>query len=215
MDETFPQSTWEINSAYDASKAQGEEVVQNFIKKGLEATIVNPTGVIGPYDYTPSRMGQFFLDIYNGRFPALIQGGFDWVDVRDVIQAIIQAEKKGRCGEKYILSGQYASTKELAVMANKWTDLKVPFFCSPLWMAKCGIPFAKILSLINGKEPLVTKESIEALSLDKKISNKKAQNELGFIPRELTISIRDTYAWFLREGFLKPNPRTEELLVDV
>ena len=74
-------------------------------------------------------------------------------------------------GEKYILSGQYASTKELAVMANKWTALKVPFFCSPLWMAKCGIPFAKILSLINGKEPLVTKESIEALSLDKKISN--------------------------------------------
>jgi dihydroflavonol-4-reductase len=79
-------------------------------------------------------------------------------------------------------------------------------------MAKAGIPFAKIVSLINGKEPLVTKESIEALALNKKVSHKKAQQELGFTPRELTTTIRDTYAWFFKERFLKSNPKAEELL---
>ena len=47
--------------------------------------IVHPSGIIGPNDFEPSRMGRVFLDLYYRRLPSLIDGGFDWVDVRDVV----------------------------------------------------------------------------------------------------------------------------------
>ena len=84
--------------AYDRSKAEGEARVQAVVAQGLEAVIVNPTGIIGPADPRPSRMGQVFLDLARRKMPALLDGGFDWVDVRDVVAGAIGALEHGRAG---------------------------------------------------------------------------------------------------------------------
>ncbi|MCA9696930.1 MAG: NAD-dependent epimerase/dehydratase family protein, partial [Myxococcales bacterium] len=88
LDETRPQvaAGGAGVSAYDRSKARSEAIVR---EAGLDAVIVNPTGVLGPVDFGPSRMGKLICDLAGGRMPALLEGGFDFVDVRDVATGVL------------------------------------------------------------------------------------------------------------------------------
>src|SRR5690606_13352249 len=89
LDETRPQvGDSPHHSAYDRSKALGERAVREFVDAGLDAVIVNPTGIIGPVDYGPSRLGQLLGELASGKLPALLDGGFDFVDVRDVVDGV-------------------------------------------------------------------------------------------------------------------------------
>jgi dihydroflavonol-4-reductase len=103
--EASPRADGRGHAAYDRSKAVGEEQVRQAIARGLDAVILNPTGVLGREDFRPSRMGRFFLLLFRRRLPALVEGGFDWVDVRDVVAAALAAAERGRAGESYLLSG--------------------------------------------------------------------------------------------------------------
>lgn len=76
---------------YDRTKAAGQREVQRAVCKGLDACMLHPTGILGPYDWKPSRMGQVLLDIHAGRMPVTLATGFNWVDVRDVCQTAINA----------------------------------------------------------------------------------------------------------------------------
>jgi dihydroflavonol-4-reductase len=191
--------------AYDRSKAAGQELMQQACKKGLNAVVVNPTGVIGPYDFKPSRMGSFFLDIYHGKFPALVNGGFNWVDARDVSIGAILAEAKGRCGESYILGGKWAHICEVAGLISELTGKKVPKFITPMWLAEIAAKVNCMIPLISDKKRKFTPESIETLASHKYISSKKAEIELGYICRPLEESIKDTFDWFEKNGMLNEN----------
>ena len=92
---------------YDRSKAAGEREVRQGIEQGLDAVILNPTAVIGPYDYRLSHFGEALLAMARGKLPALVQGGFNWVDVRDVVAGAISAEERAPIGAKYLFSGNY------------------------------------------------------------------------------------------------------------
>jgi dihydroflavonol-4-reductase len=83
IDERGPDSDVPGADPYDRSKARGQKVILEAVQAGLDAVIVNPTGVIGPLDFKPSRMGGVLDDLRRGRMPGLIQGGFNWVDARD------------------------------------------------------------------------------------------------------------------------------------
>jgi dihydroflavonol-4-reductase len=192
--------------AYDRSKAEGEAQVRVAIQAGLDAVLVNPTGIIGPCDYTPSRMGRVFLDLYQGRLPALIEGGFDWVDVRDVVAGALAAEERGRTGENYLLSGHWHSIVELAAMARQVTGVRAPSFACPMWLARMGAPFVAAYARFMGQEPLFTPESLHALRANRCISREKAGRELGYAARPARETVADVYAWFLAEGVLSYLP---------
>src|SRR5579859_6761664 len=89
--------------AYDRSKAAGEAEVYRAVEKGLNAAVVNPTGIIGPVDEAPSPMGAVMLALWRRRLPAMVPGGFDWVDVRDVVAGMQAAAERGSVGQNYIL----------------------------------------------------------------------------------------------------------------
>jgi len=84
--------------AYDRSKAAAEGEVRRGVEKGLDAVIISPTGIIGPKDYKPSHFGDALLRLANGRLPSLVSGGFDWVDVRDVVRGAMRAEEIAPAG---------------------------------------------------------------------------------------------------------------------
>ncbi|MBL0339813.1 MAG: NAD-dependent epimerase/dehydratase family protein [Bacteroidetes bacterium] len=112
---------------YDYSKASGEQQVLNKQKSNaIEVVVLRPSSVIGRYDFKPSEMGKALLDFYHQKIPALPEGGFDFVDVRDVAQSVIEAIDKGRNGEIYLLSGKYYTLKELAHIVSKVTGKKIP-----------------------------------------------------------------------------------------
>ena len=77
--------------AYADTKVEAERAVRRASEEGLSTVILQPTAMIGPEDHRPSLAGRFLLDVALTRLPALVTGGFDWVDVRDVAAAAIAA----------------------------------------------------------------------------------------------------------------------------
>jgi dihydroflavonol-4-reductase len=202
VDETRRRVKLGSAPAYDCSKAAAEAEVRRAIEDGLDAVIVHPSGVIGPHDYMPSRMGRFFLDLSHRSLPALVSGGFDFVDVRDVVDGAIAAAENGRTGESYILSGAWLEMSDLAERSAKITGVRPPRLCSPMWLARVGAPFMDLWYLATKQEPLFTRESLTALRANRSYVREKAARELGYAPRPIEQSSRDIYSWFAEAGRL-------------
>ena len=193
--EGAPRSEGDHAPAYDRSKFEGEEQVRERIRRGLDAVIVNPSGVIGPYDYAPSRMGEFFLQLVEKKIPVNVGGAFDWVDVRDVAAGLIAAAEHGRTGENYLVSGHRHSLKELAALAEEVTGVAAPPIDIPIDLIKGLAPMVAWLTP-EGRTPLFTPDSMHALQYAPNVCHHKATRELGYNPRSMRTTVADTYAWF-------------------
>ena len=211
LDEVLDESRGPADSPrdgrYDRSKAAGEVEVRRGLDRGLDAVILNPTSVLGPYDGAPSPMGQLFLDLHRRRLPALIAGGYDWVDVRDLVAATMAAETRGRCGENYLVSGNWHTVRELADLCQQATGVAAPRLQFPIFAARLWAPCQVVLDRCRGRRPLYTPVSVRVMANgNRRISNAKARAELGFQPRPLAESVRDTYRWFDEHGMLGEGP---------
>ncbi len=196
FDETTPPAD-RTCFAYDRSKAEGEREILAAVARGLDATILNPTGVLGPYDHANSLGGQMLRRLFQGRLPALVDAGFDWVDVRDVAHAVRTAIFKGRRAENYLISGAWASFKELSENCAAVSGVLAPKLVLPLWIASLSLPLLRLQSALTGAQPLYTYESLRILrDSNKNCVSEKACRELAHDPRPLQDTIRDTYAWY-------------------
>lgn len=207
IDETAPRSCGHGVPAYDRSKAAGEVQLRHAVAAGLDAVVVNPTGVIGPRDEQPSRMGRFFLAVARGRLPATVAGGFDWVDVRDVVAALLAAESRGRTGESYLVGGHRRSVHELALLAAGLTGVPAPRFDVPLWFARTWAPAATLLARRVENPLLYTRDSLNALASDPRVDSTKAVLELGHHARPIEETVSELYAFFASTGMLGPRRR--------
>jgi dihydroflavonol-4-reductase len=202
MDENRPL-TGKSGMAYEYSKAESERIVLKAAENGLHVVILNPTAVFGPYDYHRSYLGQALIRIYRNSLPVLVHGGYNWVDVRDVVKAAIASVLKGRTGERYILSGHWCSLKELSQLISTISGKKTPCVMAPLLVAQIGLPFIRLISKIRGEHPLYTMDSLDILKHShRNISCEKAIRELGYNPRPLSESLADTFTWYIQQGFI-------------
>lgn len=188
---------------YDRSKAEGEKIVRRAVESGLNAVIINPTGIIGPYDYYPSHFGEALIQFASAKIPLLIGGGFDWVDARDVAEAAIRAQEHAPAGSNYLISGHWLSVKETAELTAEIMGIKAPSLVCPIAVARIGAPFVTAFSQATGKRPLFTTASLKALASNRSISHAKATRELGYQPRPIRETFADTLQWFKENGYLK------------
>ena len=202
LDETSPRSVRPQLPVYDRSKAAGEAELRAWVEKGLDAVVVNPTGLIGPYDFEPSRMGRFFLSLQRGELRALVDGAFDWVDVRDVAAALMAAATRGRSGESYLVGGHRLSLRELAGMAARVTGAREPRVVVPMAVAQLGAWVLSARSWWSSESsPLFTSESLHALRSCPQIVGRKAELDLGHRPRPPEATLTDLYGWFEQAGY--------------
>ena len=188
--------------AYDRSKADGEAAVREVIARGLDAVIVNPSGVIGPRDFAPSRMGTFFLELARGRWPALPAGGFDWVDARDVASSIIAAAEHGRTGENYLLGGRWHSVATLADMAAAATGVARRRIPIPMPVARGLSRVVAPAMRLARRANTFTPDAIHALRGNRRIRWDKAARELGHRARPTEQTVVDLYDSFAARGLL-------------
>lgn len=190
-------------SAYDRSKADMERYIKRVSRDcGLEIVVLAPTAVIGPYDFQPSLQGSALLDMYRGKLPALVRGGYDWVDVRDVAQATLDAIHYGKDREKYILSGEFITLAEMAGIVAEHSPHPAPSWVLPVWVARLGVPFAQLQSWISKKPPIFTHEALTAVKHGSaQITSQKAQKTWDYTARPVRESIRDTLGWFEAQGW--------------
>jgi dihydroflavonol-4-reductase len=185
---------------YERSKAAAELIVRQATEHGLNAVIIIPTAIIGPNDFRPSYLGQALRLLIDGRIPALVHGGYDWVDVRDVVEGAIQAERLGKNGVRYILSGHWRSLIELAHAVSAFTGKATPRLVVPLWLANLFQPVMAGLARINHAQPLYTRVMLAAMHSNRQISHERAARELGYAPRPFEDTIRDAIDWINTQG---------------
>jgi dihydroflavonol-4-reductase len=189
--------------AYDRAKAEAERLVLGAGGRGLDAVIVNPTAILGPFDFQRSPMGDVLAALGRGGLPALVAGGAcDFVDVRDVVDGALAAERNGRRGERYVLSGTRLSLVELAQRWATVTGQPAPRFAVPMGLARLAAPLAPALARWRGRRPLFTSESLRVLRTQPRASHGKAERELGYRPRSIDETLRDTCAWMKTQGWL-------------
>jgi dihydroflavonol-4-reductase len=214
LDESRPRVSLHNRSPYDRSKAQGEMEALQGMSHGLEVVIIQPTAMIGPYDYYPSYMGKALLSLAQGHIPALVRGGFDWVDVRDVVQAAIQAERVAVSGTSYLLSGHWRSVRQIADLTAELTGRGAPLFTIPTGLAYLAAPLMAGLARFNNTQPIYTSLTLDALKSNRQISHARASRELGYQPRPLKDTVRDSLDWFAQNGFLQDAERSKRAAHD-
>ena len=203
IDETRELSLGPEHMVYDRSKAHGQLEVREGVKRGLDAVIVNPGAIVGPYDFKPSRMGEVFLDIYHRRLPALLDGGYNWVDARDVASGALAAERQGRKGECYLLTGHWVHICEVSALIGRMTGRRTPMLATPLWLAMAASYGSLAWGKLLGKTPKFTPGAVRSIQMHRNISHAKATRELGYNPRPFEETVRDTLAWFAEAGMLE------------
>jgi dihydroflavonol-4-reductase len=203
LNETRPLVNSHNAAIYDRSKAQGEQIVREGIQNGLNAIIINPTGIIGPYDFEPSLIGAGLLTFARGNLPLTIGGGFNWVDARDVAEGILRAAELAPPGEKYLLSGHWVTLHEVAHQVCRVIGKNPPLVSFPLWGAIYTAPIVTAFDHIAGRRPLFTKAAIKALRSNRVISHGKASQAFGYQPRPFADTIADTMDWFRLNGFFQ------------
>ncbi len=196
IDETIPFDIEHAISSYDSSKANASLEILDAVRRGMDAVIVCPTGVIGPYDFRRSDMGQLILDCVEQKPMLYVNGAYDFVDVRDVAEGLILAGEKGRCGESYILSGERITVPDIIrivqeILGTHLLSLKIPFS-----LARLSAKITPLYYRLTHAKPRFTTYSLATITSNSYISHAKANLELGYNPRPLRESLRDTVKWF-------------------
>ena len=197
LDEGRPLLTDGHIPPYERSKAAAEWIARQAPGRGLDTVIIIPTAILGPYDFRPSYLGQALGLLMRGRIPALVRGGYDWVDVRDVVAGAMQAERLAPSGGRYILSGHWHTLKEVACLTAEFSGRPAPRFTVPAWLAELAQPAMAKLSQLNGSQPLYTRAMLKALRSNRQISHANATRELGYAPRPFELTLKDTLNWFV------------------
>jgi dihydroflavonol-4-reductase len=203
MDESLGFDQNNPYGEYDRSKAAASLEVQKASAQGLDAVIVCPTGVIGPYDFRGSEMGEVIRNASEAQTMLYVEGAYDFVDVRDVVEGLIAARERGRRGESYILSGQKLSVRYMLetvreVTGRAFARIKIPFS-----LAEFAARFTPWYYERTKSKPRFTPYSLEVLQSNSDISYRKALLELGYKPRPIYETIADTVRWFLEHRKLR------------
>lgn len=195
IDETMPCDPARIPLEYSKSKAAATLEVLAGVRRGLDAVILSPTGIIGPYDFRPSEMGRLFVSFSQGRMRAYVDGAYDFVDCRDVVAGHLAAAARGRTGENYILSGELVTVRQLLSQLAEVTGRPAPRLRLPWWAASAAAALATGYSRLTGTATLLSWDALYTLRSNSLVSHAKASRELGYRPRPLRESIADTVRW--------------------
>ena len=203
IDESQPFDPDRVLGDYARSKAHATLLLLDEIRKGgLDAVICCPTGVIGPWDYGISNIGQLILDFASGHLKSYVSGAYDFVDVRDVARGLVLAAEKGKSGHHYIFSGAQVQVPELMEELARDIGYPAPTYRIPTIIARTAGILASVYYRLLRRKPVFTAYSIDVLRSNSLVSSARAREELGFTSRPWRESIHDQVEWLRSEGML-------------
>jgi dihydroflavonol-4-reductase len=186
------EAKWDLNAshtAYSESKYQAELEVWRGVSEGLNTVIVNPSVVLGPGNWRESST-RLFRYVFTEK-PFYTEGSANFIDVRDVVEVMLQLTFSDISGERFILNAEEMTYQEFfrliaKCMKKKAPGIKIgPIAASVLWRLE------HVRSLLTGKRPLITKDTARLASRSNTLSNEKVKKVLTFGFRPLP----ETIAW--------------------
>ncbi len=191
--EQTPSNVHTSNINYFKSKALAEEEVLRGIQNGLDAVILSPGNIIGPYD--TSGWAQIFIKIKEDQFSGIGNGGGSFCHVFEVAKVMREAVDKGKTGERYLLGGVDASFHELALQSQQLIGGKVPDKPVSAAMMHFLAWVVIFFCTLRGKKPFLTPEIATLSSNWLCVDATKAEQELGYCKHSLEEMIQDSYQW--------------------
>jgi nucleoside-diphosphate-sugar epimerase len=187
----------EKKSIYAISKYKAEMEVWRGINEGLNAVIVNPSIIIGPGDWQRSS-SRLFTEVYKG-LKFYTEGITGYVDVRDVVKAMILLMEGEFSGERYILSsGNYSYREIISMIAESLGKASPRIYATP-FMLRTAYYLDGLRAFLTSGRRKISKDILIASKNRNLFSNEKIRNAtaIEFIP--VKDSIRDTAEYFLRD----------------
>ena len=189
---------------YDLSKADGQKIVLDYCKQGLDASIIHPTSIVGPNDFKPGLPMQEMVNLANGKRKVLPNWGYNFVDVRDLCITAISAVSKGKTGQNYIVGGEYHMYSYIAELMEEQLGRTVLLGTIPNFVSYLGLPYEYIKSLITKKPRVLTVDTLHTGKTGNKVvPSTLARSELGHNPRPLEETIHDMVSFFQKRGLIK------------
>ncbi|HEV3136568.1 MAG TPA: hypothetical protein VGZ26_01665 [Pirellulales bacterium] len=182
------------------TKREAEQVILDFVAQGLDARIVNPGYMVGPFDWKPSS-GRMLLQVARGWGVCAPSGRNTYCDVRDVVSGLLSAAQRGTPGRRYILGGEvlsYFQAWRIFADVTGGTPPMVPIGrILPMAGGYCG----DLLTKLTGHEPDVNSAVTAISGQIRNFSSARAASELGYRPRLLRESATDAWNWFRQNGY--------------
>ena len=186
-----------VDGDYAKSKATATNLVLDAAAQGLNASVVFPSGIIGPGDVQGGSFTSMAESFLAGRLPFAVRGGYDFVDVRDVAQGLLACCEKGLPGKGYILSGHYATIGRMLQMVGAAAQRRYRPLCLPLSLAELAAPCYERHSLRAGKQLFFTPYSVSVLGSNGQFSHSAATECFAYEPRPMEQTLQDMPAWLL------------------
>ena len=204
LDESKPLAL-ETACDYHRTKALGEKLVLDSVReRGLDAVVVSPGTLVGPFDYEPSILGRALLDLYHRRIPLLMQVVSDYVDVRDVAGGVLRAIDAGRTGERYLLTGDVLELKDMVALWGELTGVPMPKRVLPYWFGWAMLPVTLSIARVTGRPALFTANMLRSSVSNRVVCHDKAARELGFRPRATREALAGALEFYRSEGWAGP-----------
>jgi len=200
IDEKAKSNATDSPLNYHRTKYLAEMEVRKGIEKGLDAVMINPANIIGPFDY--SNWSQLFTLIDRQKLPGVPKATQTFCHVAAVAKAHIAAFHRGRKGENYILGGVEADFLTLAQEIGILLGKHVPKRTTPGWILRLLGRVSLLGSYITGREPNITPERAILVSNQMLCNSQKAEKELGYHSVPLKNMLNDCYQWMLSEGLI-------------
>lgn len=201
LDENSEYRIGHLDLGYFQTKHQAELLVRQATQSGqIQSVILNPSTIYGFGDAKKgSRKMQ--LKVAQGRFNFYTQGGVNVVAVEDVILGILSAWKKGKNGERYILSGENLTIKQLFQYIAEAAQVKPPEYCIPNFVLHTIGFIDDLLEKMNIHGP-ISRENAHTATMYHWFKNDKAKNELDFNPRPAKDAIKNSVTWMRQQGMI-------------
>ena len=191
INETMNWTEETSNSAYGQSKYFAEMQVWRGIAEGLDAVMVNPVIILGAGDWN-SGSSQLFKTAYD-EFPWYTDGSTGFVDVCDVVKAMIELMNSNISAERFIISAENRRYADVFNLMAKAFGKKPPHKKVTPLLAKIVWRLEAIKSFFTGKDPLLTKETAATAMTKANFDNSKLKKFLpDFNYRKIEDSIADT-----------------------
>ena len=201
-DESIVTSLDEMIGAYKRSKWLAEQEARKAASAGLPVVIVNPTTPVGPGDAKPTPTGRIIIDFLNGRMPAYVDTGLNFVPVEDAAAGHLLAARRGRIGERYILGGENLTLKQALEILSRVSGRPAPRMRVPHALALAAGFAEAALSRLIGREPQIPLDGVRMARHSMFVNAEKARTELGFSPGPLVPGFERAVRWYEANGYV-------------
>ena len=195
---------------YVITKCEAELVVRQEVARGLQAVIVNPGFMLGPWDWKPSS-GRMLIEVAAGRGWFAPRGTVSLCDVRDVAAATITALHQGTIGQRYALAGVSMSYLEAWRLFAEVTGARRPICNAGPFTLRASGWAGDVWAMVSGTEPAVNSRAIALANVPKYYSSQLAAKELNYSCRDARETIYDAWMWFRSHEYL-PNRKDNRFI---